>query len=100
MKKKNMTDEEHLQDALDAQDRELRRVSGKSECSGSVPTSDGLLEMWMERDPAKWAAHQIAAKGYKCETVGEAMDMIEAIVRKAMEMEQNDTDDSRKTTGD
>ena len=63
--------------------------SCSSQFSGSVPRSDGLLEMWMERDPAKWAAHQIAAKGYPCQTVGEAMDMIEAIVREAMKMEQN-----------
>jgi hypothetical protein len=40
MKKKNMTNEEYLQDALDAQDRELRRVSCNSESAGSVPASE------------------------------------------------------------
>ncbi len=34
MKKKDMTDAEYLQDALDAQDREARRVSGKSQTTG------------------------------------------------------------------
>jgi len=61
----------------------------RPESAGSVPVSDGLLEMWMERDPAKWAAHQIATKGYGLKTVGEAMDMIEAVVREAIKMEQN-----------
>ena len=56
----------------------------------SVPQSDTLIEIGLElTDPAKWAAHQIATKGYGCKTVGEAMDMIEKIVRSAIERAQN-----------
>jgi hypothetical protein len=53
------------------------------------PTSDNLIEMAMERNPAQWAAYQIAAKGSGCKTVGEAMDMIEAIVNEAIRMAQS-----------
>jgi len=62
------------------------------EFSGSAfnAVSENMIEMWMERDPAKWAAYQIAAKGSECKTVGEAMDMIEGIVRQAMDMKPND----------
>ena len=59
-------------------------------CSEFVAASENMLEMWMERDPPKWAAYQIAAKGSECKTVGEAMDMIEGIVRQAMNMMPND----------
>lgn len=51
------------------------------------PTSDNLLEMFMERDPAKWAAHQIAAKSHpEIKTIGEALDMIEKVINTAFEM--------------
>ena len=53
----------------------------------TAPSSDNLLEMFMERDPAKWAAHQIAAKSHpEIKTVGEAMAMIEKVVTTAFEM--------------
>lgn len=46
--------------------------------------------MAMESQPAKWAAHQIAAKRHpEVKTVGEAMDMIEAIVREAILMDRH-----------
>ena len=54
------------------------------------PTSENLIEIAMERDPARWAAYQIAAKGKDCKTVGEAMDMIEAIVNEAIRMARKD----------
>ena len=51
------------------------------------PGSDNLLEMFMERDPAKWAAHQIAAKSHpEIKTIGEAMAMIEKVINTAFEM--------------
>lgn len=73
-------------------DRAKSALSGTSPCSGSVPrpSSDTLVEMYLElKDPPKWAAHQIATKSYGLKTVGEAMDMIEAIVRAAIEMAHN-----------
>lgn len=54
------------------------------------PSSDTLIEMCYESEPAKWAAHQISTKGYGLKTVGEAMDMIEAIVKEAIKMSQHD----------
>lgn len=52
--------------------------------------SDNLIEMMMETDPARWAAYQIAAKSHpEIKTVGAAMEMIEAIVRRAIAMSQN-----------
>lgn len=69
---------------------ESERKSSSPPSAGSVPRSDTLIEMGLElTDPAKWAAHQIATKGYGCKTVGEAMNMIEKIVRSAIEMAQN-----------
>jgi hypothetical protein len=64
----------------------------ESQSPGSVPraSSDTLIEIHMElTDPAKWAAHQISTKSYGIKTVGEAMDMIEAIVNEAISMAQN-----------
>ena len=70
---------------------ELVYDNSKSSGSVPVPSSDTLIEMYLElKDPAKWAAQQIATKSYGIETVGEAMDMIEAIVRAAIEMAHND----------
>ncbi len=41
----------------------------------------------MEADPAQWAAYQIAAKYHpEIRTVGEAMTMVEGIVRQAIQM--------------
>jgi len=55
--------------------------------NGKKPSSDNLLEMFMERDPAKWAAHQIAAKSHPdIKSVGQAMEMIEKVVTAAFEM--------------
>ena len=49
-----------------------------------------MIEMAMERNPALWAAHQIAAKRHpEVKTVGEAMDMIEAIVCEAIAMDRH-----------
>ena len=69
-----------------------KRGSGLRAVTGSAPTwgSDNLIEMAMEAQPAKWAAHQIAAKRHpEVKTVGEAMDMIEAIVREAILMDRH-----------
>lgn len=49
--------------------------------------SENLLEMCMEADPAQWAAYQIAAKSHpEIRTVGEAMTMVDGIVRQAIQM--------------
>ena len=69
-----------------------KRGSGLRAVTGSAPAwgSDNLIEMAMEAQPAKWAAHQIAAKRHpEVKTVGEAMDMIEAIVREAILMDRH-----------
>lgn len=63
---------------------------GFTAARGSTPSSDNLLEMYMERTPAKWAAHQIAAKSHpEIKTVGDAMNMVEAIVREAIMMDRH-----------
>lgn len=64
------------------------------------PSSDNLMEILYESDPPRWAAYQIATKGYGIKTVGEAMDMIEAIVRKAIVMQNFiDRQEAKKETG-
>lgn len=51
--------------------------------------SNNLIEMFMERQPAKWAAYQIAAKRNPAvKSIGEAMDMIERIVAEAIAMDR------------
>lgn len=59
------------------------------------PSSDTLIEMCYESEPAKWAAHQISTKGYGLKTVGEAMDMIEAIVKEAIKMSHTNAESER-----
>ena len=58
----------------------------------SEPESDTLIEIGLEMtDPARWAAHQIATKGHGCKTVGEAMDMIEKIVQRAIALDKENS---------
>ena len=52
--------------------------------------STNLVEIMAEKtDPAKWAALQIIKDGRPDMTCGEAMDMIEAIVNRAIELAMN-----------
>ena len=52
--------------------------------------STNLVEIMAEKtDPAKWAALQIIKDGRPDMTCGEAMDMIEAIVNRAIELSRN-----------
>lgn len=52
-------------------------------------SSDNLLEMAMEQNPAKWAAYQIAAKSRpEIKTIGQAMEMMEGIIQQAIEMDR------------
>lgn len=76
-----------------ARSKTAKRKGSSAPCRGSAASSfgsDTLLEMWMEKQPARWAAHQIAAKRHpEIKTVGAAMDMIERIVDEAIMMDRH-----------